>query len=97
MLLGRIAEESTADRTLVCDCLYFIALGQYKLKDYVTAQTTIQKLLQLRPNSRQAEALKQLIQRKLKFDGIVGLATAGAVALTGVAILALIAGSVAKK
>merc|ERR1711971_1121710 len=73
------------------DYLYYLAIGNTKLKEYSTALKYVRALLQVEPGNRQAQELEAIVSRRLEKDGMVGMAVAGgaAVALGGLVGLGL--------
>jgi len=59
------------------DYLYYLAIGNTKLKEYATALKYVRALLQVEPGNRQAQELEALVSKKLEKDGMVGMAVAG--------------------
>lgn len=62
---------------------YYMGLGHYKLEEYEEAKNCTDRVLQMEPNNRQAKQLSQLISKKLKRDGLVGMAMLGGAAAVG--------------
>ncbi|CAI2185160.1 15486_t:CDS:2 [Funneliformis geosporum] len=75
------------------ECLYYLALGCFKLGKYTEARDYNDRLLKMEPKNLQAQSLKELIKQKLEKDGIVGMAIIGGV----VAVSALIVGTIFNK
>ena len=73
------------DETNKRDYLYYLAIGNTKLKEYATALKYIRALLQVEPGNRQAQELEVIVTKRLEKDGMIGMAVAGgtAVALGG--------------
>jgi len=63
------------------DYLYYLAIGNTKLKEYATALKYVRALLQVEPGNRQAQELEALVSKRLEKDGMVGMAVAGGAAL----------------
>ncbi|XP_071491167.1 mitochondrial fission 1 protein-like [Diadema setosum] len=63
------------------DCLFYLAIGHYRLKDYTKALKFVRGLLQIEPNNRQAAELEKLIKKKMNQDGLVGMAIVGGAAM----------------
>jgi len=63
------------------DYLYYLAIGNTKLKEYATALKYIRALLQVEPGNRQAQELESLVTKRLEKDGMAGMAVAGGAAL----------------
>ncbi|XP_046852986.1 mitochondrial fission 1 protein-like isoform X1 [Xenia sp. Carnegie-2017] len=77
------------------DYLYFLAEANYKLSEYPVALKYINRVLNIEPNNTQAKALKEKIEQKMKRDGILGAAIAGAgMVLVGGTVL-VVAGAAA--
>uniref|UniRef100_A0A914DSW2 Mitochondrial fission 1 protein n=1 Tax=Acrobeloides nanus TaxID=290746 RepID=A0A914DSW2_9BILA len=72
------------------DYVYYLAIAHTRLKEYDRALDYINLLLSVETHNRQAAELKALIEKRMKRDGIVGLAVLG---LGGVG--AVVAGFVA--
>ncbi|KND00288.1 uncharacterized protein SPPG_04617 [Spizellomyces punctatus DAOM BR117] len=56
------------------ECLYYLALGEYKLQNYKNARKYNQTLLEHEPHNSQALELERIINRKIKREGFVGMA-----------------------
>lgn len=67
------------------DCLFYLGIGNYRLKDYTNALKFVRGLLKIEPNNRQGADLEKLINKKMKKDGLLGMAIVGgaAVAVAG--------------
>lgn len=70
------------------ECLYYLALGNYKLGNYADARRYNELLLGLEPQNLQASSLKGLIDDKVNKEGLMGAAIVG-----GLAVAAGIVGS----
>src|ERR1700733_2106713 len=70
------------------ECLYYLALGNYKLGNYAEARKYNELLMDLEPANLQAGSLKGLIDDKVAKEGLVGVAIVG-----GLAVAAGIVGS----
>ena len=70
------------------ECLYYLALGNYKLGNYSEARRYNDLLLDLEPANLQAGSLRQLIDDKVQREGLMGVAIVG-----GVVVAAMAAGS----
>ncbi|TNY19844.1 hypothetical protein DMC30DRAFT_417531 [Rhodotorula diobovata] len=72
------------------ECLYFLAVGHYKLGNYPEAKRYNGLLLEKEPNNIQAQSLNQLIEQAVAKEGYVGMAIAGgAAAAAGILFAAL--------
>ncbi|KAF2010281.1 mitochondrial fission 1 protein [Aaosphaeria arxii CBS 175.79] len=85
-LLSEIFRNSRERRR---ECLYYLALGNYKLGNYAEARRYNELLLELEPANLQAGSLKNLIDEKVAKEGLVGVAIVG-----GLAVAAGIVGSI---
>merc|ERR1711971_669885 len=65
------------DETNKRDYLYYLAIGNTKLKEYATALKYIRALLQVEPGNRQAQELETIVTKRLEKDGMIGMAVAG--------------------
>jgi len=70
------------------ECLYYIALGYYKMGEYQNAQKFNALLLEKEPTNLQAQSLSMLIEKAVTNEGYVGLAIAGGVAALGTLLIA---------
>lgn len=70
------------------ECLYYLALGNYKLGNYSEARRYNDLLLDLEENNLQAQSLRGLIDDKVAKEGLVGVAIVG-----GLAVAAGVVGS----
>lgn len=70
------------------ECLYYLALGNYKLGNYAEARRYNELLLDLEVNNLQAQSLRGLIDDKVAKEGLVGVAIVG-----GLAVAAGVVGS----
>lgn len=88
-LLSEIFRSSPDRRR---ECLYYLALGHYKLGNYADARRYNDHLLSYEPANLQATSLRQLIDEKVQKEGMVGVAIVG-----GLAVAAGIVGSLLMK
>ncbi|KAK5938775.1 mitochondrial membrane protein [Knufia obscura] len=63
------------------ECLYYLALGNYKLGNYAEARRYNELLLEKEPGNLQSQSLQSLIEDKVSKEGMYGLAIAGGVAV----------------
>ncbi|KAF2456232.1 hypothetical protein BDY21DRAFT_348311 [Lineolata rhizophorae] len=70
------------------ECLYYLALGNYKLGNYAEARRYNELLLDLEPANLQAASLKGLIDDRVAKEGLMGVAIVG-----GIAVAAGVVGS----
>ncbi|KXT15886.1 hypothetical protein AC579_5524 [Pseudocercospora musae] len=76
-LLSDIFRQSPDRRR---ECLYYLALGNFKLGNYAEAKRYNDSLLELEPNNLQSQSLSQLIEDKVQKEGLVGVAIVGGLA-----------------
>lgn len=77
-LLSEIFRASPERRR---ECLYYLALGNYKLGNYGEARRYNDLLLDKEPANMQAASLGSLIDDKVSKEGLVGIAIVGSLAL----------------
>ena len=70
------------------ECLYYLALGHFKLGNYAEARRYNDSLLNIEPGNLQADSLRGLIDDKVAREGLVGVAI-----VSGIAIAAGVVGS----
>ncbi|KAJ1821710.1 mitochondrial membrane protein [Coemansia sp. RSA 2675] len=71
------------------ECMYYLAIGHYKLGEYASARVFVEQLLALEPENAQAKCLRKLIDDRVSHEGLIGLAlSGGALALVGIAAAA---------
>jgi len=63
------------------ECLYYLALGNYKLGNYAEARRYNDLLLDKEPGNLQAGSLRQLIDDKVAKEGLMGVAIIGGAAV----------------
>ncbi|KJH42445.1 hypothetical protein DICVIV_11556 [Dictyocaulus viviparus] len=68
------------------DYVYFLAIANARLRNYDRALAYIDILLAAETHNRQATQLRQIIEKRMKKDGLFGLAVigGGALVLTGI-------------
>lgn len=69
------------DQSARRDYLYYISIGQTRLKKYNLALDCVEHFLQFEPENRQAKQLRAYIKERLTKDGLVGMAITGGAAL----------------
>ena len=74
------------------ECLYYLALGHFKVGNYSDARKFNNVLIEREPRNMQALSLRQLIDDRVAKDGYVGMAIVG----SAIAIGGLIIGSLAR-
>ncbi|XP_069026024.1 mitochondrial fission 1 protein [Embiotoca jacksoni] len=93
-LLEELVQKSSKDDSR--DFLFYLAVANYRLKEYEKALKYIRTLLKNEPGNKQALELEKLIVKALKKDGLVGMAIVGGISL-GVAGLAGLIGLAVSK
>ncbi|XKL67776.1 hypothetical protein PGB90_003267 [Kerria lacca] len=73
--------EDLSNESSKRDYLYYLALGNARIKEYTTALQYTRAFLQVEPGNQQVATLETLIKKKMETDGIKGIALAGGVAL----------------
>jgi len=63
------------------ECLYYLALGNFKLGNYAEARRYNDLLLDKEPNNLQAASLRTLIDDKVAREGMMGMAIVGGIAV----------------
>ncbi|XP_066597359.1 mitochondrial fission 1 protein [Prorops nasuta] len=79
------------------DALYFLAIGNAKIKEYRKALQYVRAFLQIEPGNQQVQHLETLIQKKLEKEGLIGIAYATAGLAVGVATIVGVAMAISKK
>jgi len=79
------------------ECLYYLALGNYKLGNYADARRYNELLLGLEPANLQAGSLKGLIDDKVNKEGLMGAAIVGGLAVAAGVVGGLIFRSARKR
>ncbi|KAG1788213.1 uncharacterized protein F5891DRAFT_997052 [Suillus fuscotomentosus] len=70
------------------ECLYYLALGYYKMGNFTEARSFNDLLLSREPTNLQAQSLASLIDKGVAREGYVGMALAGGVAAVGTLLIA---------
>ncbi|KAG2011598.1 mitochondrial fission 1 protein [Coprinopsis cinerea AmutBmut pab1-1] len=70
------------------ECLYYLALGHYKMGNYEEAKKFNALLMEKEPANLQAQSLNQLIDNKIAKEGYIGMAIVGGAATLGAILLA---------
>ncbi|XP_067261970.1 mitochondrial fission 1 protein-like isoform X2 [Chanodichthys erythropterus] len=79
------------------DYLFYLAVANYKLKEYEKALKYIRTLLKNEPGNSQALDLEKFINKTMKKDGLIGMAIVGGIGLGLAGLAGLIGLAVAKK
>jgi len=88
-LLESLCDSKTDQR----DFLFFIAFGYYKLGDFDTSLRYTKRILTIEPNNHQAKDLELSIEKKMKSEGLLGMAMVGSAAavISGIILGAIFA------
>jgi len=70
------------------ECLYYLALGYYKMGNFEEARKFNSLLLEKEPSNLQAQSLAQLIDKGVTREGYIGMAIVGGAAALGTLVLA---------
>ncbi|KAM9609507.1 mitochondrial fission 1 protein isoform 1-T1 [Morphnus guianensis] len=71
------------------DYTFYLALGNYRLKEYERALAHVERLLGAEPHNSQGLRLQRLIRQRMRRDGLLGAAIVGGVALGVAGLLGL--------
>ena len=63
------------------DYLFYLAIGNARIKEYQTALKFVRGLLQVEPGNRQAQELEAIIKKKMEKEGLIGMAVVGGATL----------------
>ncbi|KAF9986152.1 mitochondrial membrane protein [Modicella reniformis] len=69
------------------ECLFYLALGHFKLGNYNDARKFNESLLEFEPHNSQARALRQDIEDRVANEGYIGMAIVGAVFAVGTVVI----------
>lgn len=83
-----LQEIYRAEPTRRRECLYYLALGHYKMSNYEEAKRFNALLLEKEPTNLQARSLLQLIDKAVTKEGYIGMVLAGGVAALGTLLVA---------
>uniref|UniRef100_A0A670Z156 Mitochondrial fission 1 protein n=1 Tax=Pseudonaja textilis TaxID=8673 RepID=A0A670Z156_PSETE len=78
------------------DYVFYLAVANYRLKEYEKALKCIRGLLKTEPNNTQALEMEKLIKKAMQKDGLVGMAIVGGMALGAASLAGLIGLAIAK-
>jgi len=83
-----LQEIYRAEPTRRRECLYYLALGHYKMANYDEAKKFNALLIEKEPTNMQAQSLSALIDKGVAREGYIGMALAGGAAAIGTLVLA---------
>ncbi|KAJ8905900.1 hypothetical protein NDN08_002403 [Rhodosorus marinus] len=75
------------------DCLYYVAMADYKLDNALEARKNLETILRVDPECRPAKILLQSVDDKISKDGWVGVGLAG----LGIAAVAGVLSAISRK
>ncbi|XP_062930045.1 mitochondrial fission 1 protein [Mobula hypostoma] len=78
------------------DYIFYLAVGNYRLKEYEKALKFIRSMLKNEPHNQQCLELEKLINKKMQRDGLLGMAIVGG-AIVGLAGMAGLIGLAVSK
>ncbi|KAF9364761.1 mitochondrial membrane protein [Mortierella sp. NVP85] len=84
LLLSDIYKEVPDRRR---ECLFYLALGHFKLGNYNDARKFNDSLLEFEPHNGQARALRTEIEDRVAREGYIGMAIVGAAVTVGTILL----------
>ncbi|XP_060780354.1 mitochondrial fission 1 protein [Neoarius graeffei] len=93
-LLEELVQKSSKDDQR--DFLFYLAVANYRLKEYEKALKYVRILMRNEPGNKQAIELEKLIDKALKKDGLVGMAIVGGIGLGVAGLAGLVGLAVAK-
>ncbi|GAQ92054.1 hypothetical protein KFL_009130010 [Klebsormidium nitens] len=75
------------------EVLYLLAVGHFRLGDYLQSKTLVEHALEMAPDFRQATTLRKIVEDRIAADGLIGIGlAAAAVGVVGAVIAAAAAG-----
>nr|GAT46761.1 predicted protein [Mycena chlorophos] len=83
-----LQELYRAEPTRRRECLYYLALGHYKMGNFEEAKRFNALLLEKEPTNMQAMSLAQLIDKGVAREGYIGMALVGGAAAIGTLLVA---------
>ncbi|KAG6854258.1 mitochondrial membrane protein [Blastosporella zonata] len=83
-----LQEIYRAEPTRRRECLYYLALGHYKMGNFEEAKRFNALLLDKEPTNMQAQSLASLIDKGVAREGYIGMALVGGAAAVGTLLLA---------
>ncbi|XP_071656334.1 mitochondrial fission 1 protein isoform X2 [Patagioenas fasciata] len=86
-LLGELLPEGTREEQR--DYSFYLALGNYRLKEYERSLSHLDRLLALEPQNQQGLRLRRHVRDRMRRDGLLGAAIVGGVALGVAGLLGL--------
>mmetsp|Transcript_11690 Transcript_11690/g.35634 ORF Transcript_11690/g.35634 Transcript_11690/m.35634 type:complete len:196 (+) Transcript_11690:202-789(+) len=78
------------DRYCEDDCLYYCAIGHYRLDNLLDSRRCLETLLEARPDCRPAISLLDVVEDRILQDGTAGIAITGALLAAAVAFTTVV-------
>ncbi|KAK1153332.1 mitochondrial fission 1 protein [Acipenser oxyrinchus oxyrinchus] len=94
LLLEELLHKGTKDDQR--DYLFYLAVANYRLKEYEKGLKYVRVLLKNEPSNTQGLELEKLIKKAMQKDGLVGMAIVGGIGLGVAGLAGLIGLAVAK-
>ncbi|XP_017759814.1 PREDICTED: mitochondrial fission 1 protein [Eufriesea mexicana] len=79
---------ATDSNNEIRDCLYYLAIGNARIKEYTKALSYVRSFLQIEPGNQQVQHLETLIKKKMEKEGLYGMAVAASVIFAVGSVLA---------
>ncbi|GMT31302.1 hypothetical protein PFISCL1PPCAC_22599 [Pristionchus fissidentatus] len=76
-ILEQLLRENDRADIAMRDYIYYLAVGHARIKDYDRALAYIETLLHAEATNRQAITLREIIEKKMRNDGLLGAAILG--------------------
>ncbi|KAI0231004.1 Mitochondrial fission 1 protein [Lamellibrachia satsuma] len=89
--------HKTTDDNLKRDYLFYLSVGNTRIKDYNKALKYVKALLTIEPGNHQAQELKEYIDQKMKKEGLVGMAIVGGAAALAIGGIVSLGVALARK
>ncbi|KAF7391332.1 mitochondrial fission 1 protein [Vespula maculifrons] len=71
------------------DCLYYLAIGNARIREYSKALSYVRAFLQVEPANEQVQQLETLIKKRMEKEGLYGIAVAGGLIIGVASVLGL--------
>jgi fission 1 protein len=71
------------------ECLYYIAVGHFRLEEYPKSREYIDALIAAEPHNQQAKSMKLLIDNRVSREGMIGMAIIGGITIAATSALAI--------
>ncbi|KAL4220160.1 Mitochondrial fission 1 protein [Mactra antiquata] len=73
--------KRTRDTETKRDCLYYLALGNTRIKHYEEALKFTKLFLQIEPQNQQVQHIQKYVKNKMRNEGLAGMAIVGGAAI----------------